>query len=161
MLRRHINYYHDNADTDIYIYNDNNSTQGIEDWQCNGSEYPYVVEQKKWFDLFAKLINEQGGWKIGADTYKVDMIIYDSAGDPVKAKNYLEKLVLQDGVKFILGSPTNNPATDAEVTEPNKVICLGVDVTGTSADPKIQYYYTPPGLFFRWFYVRCLPSNGA
>ena len=54
-------------------------TQGIEDWQCTGSEYPSGVEQKKWFDLFAKLINEQGGWKIGADTYDVDMIIYDSA----------------------------------------------------------------------------------
>ena len=104
------------------------------------------IEQKKWLDLFAKVINEQGGWKIGADTYDVEMIVYDSQGDPAKAKNYLEKLVLQDGVKFILASPTNNPATDAEVTEPNKVICLGMDVIGTSADPKLQYYYTPIGM---------------
>ena len=109
---------------------------------------PSGVEQKKWLDLFAKLINEQGGWKIGADTYDVDMIIYDSGGDAAQAKNYLEKLVLQDGVKFILGSPTNNPATDAEVTEPNKVICLGIDAIGTSADPKLQYYWTPNGMFF-------------
>ncbi len=109
---------------------------------------PMGVEQKKWLDLFAKLINEQGGWKIGADTYDVDMIVYDGEGDAAKAKNYLEKLVLQDGVKFILGSPTSNPATDAEVTEPNKVICLGIDAIGTSADPKIQYYWTPIGMFF-------------
>jgi len=109
---------------------------------------PMGLEQKKWLDLLAKLVNEQGGWKIGADTYKVEMIVYDSAGDATKAKNYLEKLVLQDGVKFILGTPTGNPATDTEVTEPNKVICLGLDVIGTSTDPKIQYYWTPNGMFF-------------
>ena len=83
------------------------------------------------------------------------MIIYDSQDDPAKAKSYLEKLVLQDGVKFILGSPTSNPATDAEVTEPNKVILLGWDVIGISADPKLQYYYTPTGMFFNCgaFYI--------
>ena len=56
------------------------STQGIEDWPCqNRSECRYGIESKKWYELFAKLINEQGGWKIGADTYDVEMIIYDSA----------------------------------------------------------------------------------
>jgi ABC-type branched-subunit amino acid transport system substrate-binding protein len=106
------------------------------------------LEQKKWLDLFAKLINAQGGWKIGSDTYTVDMIVYDSQGDAAKAKNYLERLVLQDGVKYILGSPTGDPAVDTTVTEPNKVIDLGVDVTGTSTDPSIQYYWTPNGMFF-------------
>ena len=113
-----------------------------------GLNSPQGIEQKKWYELFAKLINEQGGWKIGYDTYDVEMIIYDTQNDPAKSKNYLEKLVLQDGVKFILGSPTGNPTTDAEVTEPNKVICFGFDVIGSSADPKIQYYYTPLGMMF-------------
>lgn len=109
---------------------------------------PMGLEPKKWLDLFAKLINDQGGWKIGSDTYKVDMIIYDSQGDAAKAKSYLERLVLQDGVKIILASPTSDPAVDTTVTEPNKVICLGLDVMGTSTDPKIQYYWTPNGMFF-------------
>jgi len=106
------------------------------------------LESQKWLNLFAKLINNQGGWKIGADTYDITMIIYDSAGDAAKAKSYLERLVLQDGVKFILGSPTGDPAIDTTVTEPNKVICLGLDVMGTSTDPAIQYYWTPNGMFF-------------
>ena len=109
---------------------------------------PMGLEQKKWLDLFAKLLNAQGGWKIGSDTYKVNMIVYDSQGDAAKSKSYLERLVLQDGVKYILGSPTGDPAVDTTVTEPNKVICLGVDVMGTSTDPKIQYYWTPNGMFF-------------
>jgi ABC-type branched-subunit amino acid transport system substrate-binding protein len=106
------------------------------------------LEQKKWYDLLAKLVNEQGGWKIGADTYDVEMIIYDSAGDAVKGKDLLNKLIFQDGVKFIFGSPTGNAATDAEDTEPNKVICLSGDWGNASADPKIQYYFTPMGGFF-------------
>jgi len=106
------------------------------------------LEPKKWLELFAKLINDGGGWKIGNDTYDIDMIVYDSAGDAAKAKSYLERLVLQDGVKFILGSPTGDPAIDTTVTESNKVICLGLDTTGTSTDPALQYYWTPNGMFF-------------
>ena len=109
---------------------------------------PMGLEPKKWLELFAKLINDKGGWKIGADTYDIDMIIYDSQGDAAKAKSYLERLVLQDGVKYIMGSPTADPAVDTTVTEPNKVICLGLDVMGTSTDPAIQYYWTPNGMFF-------------
>ena len=111
------------------------------------------VETKKWYELFAKLINEQGGWKIGADTYDVEMIVYDSQDDPAKGKTYLEKLVLQDGVKFIFGSPTSNAATDTEVTEPNKVILLGLDFIGVAADPKIQYFWEPMGMFFARGYM--------
>jgi len=109
---------------------------------------PMGLEQQKWLELFAKLKNDQGGWEIGGDTYTVDMIVYDSQGDAAKAKSYLERLVLQDGVKYILGSPTSDPAVDTTVTEPNKVICLGLDVMGTSTDPAIEYYWTPNGMFF-------------
>ncbi len=113
-----------------------------------GLNIPMGLEQKKWLVLFAKLINEKGGWKIGRENYKVEMIIYDNQGDAVKAKTDLEKLVLEDGVKFILGDPTGSPGVTTTVTEPNKVICLGLDLTNVSADPKIQYYYTPNGMFF-------------
>ncbi len=35
-------------DTDYnYIYHDNNSTQGIEDWQCNWIGYPYGDRRKE------------------------------------------------------------------------------------------------------------------
>ena len=114
---------------------------------------PTGLEIKKVYDLLAKLINEQGGWKIGADTYDVEMIIYDSQGDAAKGKSYLEKLVLQDGVKFILGSATGNAATDTEVTEPNKVILLGIDFAGVATGPKIQYFWEPFGMFFARGYM--------
>ncbi|MBN2038923.1 MAG: ABC transporter substrate-binding protein [Spirochaetes bacterium] len=106
------------------------------------------LEQSKWLKLLARLVNENGGWEIGGKKYMIDMIIYDTQGDPVKAKNNLEKLVMEDGVKIILGDPTGSSGVTTSVTEPNKVLCLAVDVTNFSADPKIKYYYTPNGLFF-------------
>ena len=67
---------------------------------------------------------------------------------PPRQRTYLEKLVLQDGVKFIFGGGTGNAATDAEVTEPNKVIYLSGDWGNAAADPNIHYYFTPMGGFF-------------
>ncbi len=106
------------------------------------------LEQHKWLKLLAKLANEEGGWKIGGENYKIDMILYDNQGDAVKSKTNLEKLVMEDGVKIILGDPAGSSGVTTSVTEPNKVLVLAVDVTNFSTDPKIKYYYTPNGLFF-------------
>jgi len=112
---------------------------------------PSGVEAKNWFELFAKLVNDQGGLQVGGDRYKVEMIVYDSQGDAVKAKTNLEKLVLQDGVKFVFGSifgVTGSAPVDITVTEPNKVINLSGDVTDVSAAPNVQYFYAVGGTYF-------------
>ena len=102
------------------------------------------LQTKKWYDLFAKLINNSGGWKIGNDTYQVQMIIYDSQGDVTKAKDSLTRLVLQDGCKFILGgwSVTGSADVDCTVTEPNKVIVISEDLTNQGVVPKYNYYFS-------------------
>jgi branched-chain amino acid transport system substrate-binding protein len=104
------------------------------------------IQTKKWLDLYAKLYNDAGGWEIGGEKYEVEMVVYDNQGDSAKAKDYLEKLVLQDGCKFILGG-SGSVGVDITVTEPNKVICFGSDFTNVSADPKVQYYYTTGNFF--------------
>ena len=35
------------------------------------------VEIQRWMNLFAKIVNEKGGWKIGNDVYKLQSIVYD------------------------------------------------------------------------------------
>ena len=105
------------------------------------------LPQARWYQLYAKLINDQGGWKLGGDTYKINMIIYDDQGDPIKEKNNLEKLVLQDGVKFILNG-SSTPGVDIEITEPNKVIILENDLSDVISDPAVQYAYQGNGMYF-------------
>jgi len=108
------------------------------------------IEGRKWVDLFAKLINNAGGWKIGSDIYDVQIISYDTQADATKAKNLLERVVLQDGVKFIVGgSPTGSPAVDMSVTEANKVVCFGTDMQDVTAGADVKYYYAVFGTFAR------------
>ena len=101
---------------------------------------PMGVQEKKWFELFAKLYNDKGGWEIGGEKYKVEMIIYDDQGDQVKAKSNLERLVLQDGCKIIFRG-TQGAVTDGLVTEPNKVLVCGEDMMDQCSDPKLQYWF--------------------
>ena len=106
------------------------------------------LQGKKWLDLFAKLYNDAGGWKIGNDTYKVQMILYDSQGNAQTAKDLLTRLVLQDEVKFVLGQiSTGSAQVDVTVTEPNKVIVIHEDLTDLAASPENQYFYTTGNFF--------------
>jgi branched-chain amino acid transport system substrate-binding protein len=55
------------------------------------------------FSMGAKRINEQGGLKIGGDTYMIDLIVEDNGGSPTMTSTAVTKLVYQEGAKFILG----------------------------------------------------------
>ena len=106
------------------------------------------LQDKKWFDLFAKLANEAGGWKIGNDTYQVQMVIYDSQGNQTTAKDELTRLVLNDGCKFIIGQiSTGSAQVDCSVTEPNKILVVHEDLTNQAAGPQNQYFYTTGNFF--------------
>ena len=107
------------------------------------------LQTKNWYNLMAKLYNDAGGWKIGNDTYKVQMIIYDTQGNVTTAKDELTRLVLNDGCKYIIGfNITGSADVDATVTEPNKVIAVAEDLTNQGVNPKYQYYF-PTGNFFQ------------
>jgi ABC-type branched-subunit amino acid transport system substrate-binding protein len=110
---------------------------------------PRGIQTANWYKLMTKLINEAGGWKIGNDTYTIEMIIYDPHGSAATAKDDLTRLVLQDGCKYILGwSVTGSADVDTTVTEPNKVIVIAEDLTNQGVNPKYQYYF-PTGNFFQ------------
>ncbi|MCI0430465.1 MAG: ABC transporter substrate-binding protein [Rhodospirillales bacterium] len=53
-------------------------------------------------EIWAETINAQGGLKIGDDTYKIEFVGYDDEAETDKALQGAKKLVLEDGVKFIL-----------------------------------------------------------
>ncbi len=47
--------------------------------------------------------NEHGGIKVGADSYKVEIVFYDDEGDSDTTANLIEKLITEDKVNFLLG----------------------------------------------------------
>ena len=59
---------------------------------------------KQGWDMAVEKINNEGGLKIGADTYKIDLIIEDDKASPEASTTAATKLCYQDNVKFVLGS---------------------------------------------------------
>jgi ABC-type branched-subunit amino acid transport system substrate-binding protein len=107
------------------------------------------LETKKWMDLVVKMINEQGGWKIGNDVYTLEYTAYDGGyNDPTKTRSAVEKAVLQDGIKFLIADWGDVPQVTGTVTEPNKVLTLGLDNTGELLKPGSKYFINSSGIYF-------------
>lgn len=77
---------------------------------------------KRGYDLAVKRINERGGVKVGGKSYKLKVIYYDDESTPARGAQLAERLIKQDGVKFMLG-PYSSGLTKAiaPVTEKYKV----------------------------------------
>lgn len=74
------------------------------------------------YDLAVKRINEEGGVKVGDKVYTLRIIYYDDESTPARGAQLADKLINQDGVKFLLG-PYSSGLTKAiaPVTEKHKI----------------------------------------
>lgn len=58
---------------------------------------------KDGYDFYVKHVNEQGGIDIGGKKYKVNITYYDDESDTNTAVKLVEKLITEDGIKYLLG----------------------------------------------------------
>src|SRR5689334_174335 len=86
---------------------------------------------KEGYDFAVEKINAAGGVKVGNETYKLEMKYYDDESDPARATQLAERLVSQDGVKFILG-PYGSPITAAMAPVIEKLQVPMVEANGAS-----------------------------
>lgn len=77
---------------------------------------------KNGYDLAVQRINEKGGVTVGGKNYKIAVQYYDDESTPARAAQLAERLIQQDGIKFILG-PYGSGLTKAvaPVTEKYKI----------------------------------------
>jgi branched-chain amino acid transport system substrate-binding protein len=77
---------------------------------------------QKGYDLAVKRINEMGGVMAGGKSYKLAIKYYDDESTPARGAQLTERLIQQDGVKFMLG-PYSSGLTKAiaPVTEKYKI----------------------------------------
>jgi len=80
------------------------------------------VHAKNGYELAVKRINEKGGVKVGGKSYKLKVVYYDDESTPARGAQLAERLIKQDGVKFMLG-PYSSGLTKAiaPVTEKYKI----------------------------------------
>jgi branched-chain amino acid transport system substrate-binding protein len=77
---------------------------------------------KDGYDLAVKRLNEMGGVKVDGKTYKMKVIYYDDESTPARGAQLTERLIQQDGVKFVLGAYSSAlTKAMAPVTEKYKV----------------------------------------
>lgn len=59
----------------------------------------------------AKWLNEEGGITIGGDTYKIDIVTWDTQDNTTRAREGMEKMV-QEGIHYVIG-PNTDPTAAA------------------------------------------------
>jgi branched-chain amino acid transport system substrate-binding protein len=80
------------------------------------------VHAQKGYDLAIERINAMGGVEVNGKSYKLAVQYYDDESTPARGAQLAERLINQDGVKFILG-PYSSGLTKAiaPVTEKYKI----------------------------------------
>ncbi len=58
----------------------------------------------------AQIINEQGGWDIGGQKYRLQVVSIDDRNDPKVSVAGAERLVYQEGIKYIIGPNVDTTA---------------------------------------------------
>jgi branched-chain amino acid transport system substrate-binding protein len=74
------------------------------------------------YNLGVKRINEMGGVMVGGKAYKLKIKYYDDESTPLRTAQLAERLIKQDGIKYILG-PYSSATTKAiaPITEKYKI----------------------------------------
>jgi branched-chain amino acid transport system substrate-binding protein len=83
------------------------------------------------YDFAVEKINAMGGVKIGDKTYKLEVKYYDDESEAARAAELTERLVSQDGVKFVLG-PYGSPITVAMAPIVEKLKVPMVEANGAA-----------------------------
>lgn len=94
--------------------------------------------------LAAEDVNEKGGLKVGDKTYHVEVIEYDDGYKANEAVTAANRLVFEDGVKYIIGTVGSAPILAIQpITEKNGVITMTLAFTSKALDPEKPYTFRP------------------
>ena len=97
------------------------------------------IHAKNGYDLAVERINSMGGVKVGGQSYKLKVIYYDDESTPARGAQLAERLIKQDGVKFMLG-PYSSGLTKAVAPVTEKYKIPMVEAEGASRSLFTQGY---------------------
>lgn len=97
------------------------------------------IHAQRGYDLAVKRINEMGGVKVGGKSYKLKVVYYDDESTPARGAQLAERLIKQDGVKYMLG-PYSSGLTKAVAPVTEKYKIPMVEAEGASRSLFTQGY---------------------
>jgi len=91
------------------------------------------------YNLAVETINAAGGVEVAGKTYKLDIVYYDDESTPARGAQLAERLISQDGIKFLLG-PYSSGLTKAIAPVTEKYGIPMVEGNGASRSLFTQGY---------------------
>jgi branched-chain amino acid transport system substrate-binding protein len=118
--------------------------------------WPNGITDYNIYKVLIAAINEKGGLAVGNDKYTLELISYDSQNSQETAVAAANRLIYQDGVKFIL-SDGNYTSGYTNITDPQKVIVIAATPDPGLLNPKYNYAFnaatinSSPVVVLGWF----------
>lgn len=100
---------------------------------------PWEIDMLHAIQMDVDEINAAGGLDIGGKKVKIDLVVDDNKCDLALAKTATQKEISQDGIKFIMYDLFCDSVYT--LTEPNKVIAIGVPAGNAIFDKSLKYTY--------------------
>jgi branched-chain amino acid transport system substrate-binding protein len=95
-------------------------------------------------ELAAEDVNSKGGLDVGGKKYKVEVVAYDDHYKAADALTAFNRLVFDDGIKFVVGPLGSAPALAVlPVATENKVITMTMAFTPKALSPEYAYSFRP------------------
>ncbi len=95
-------------------------------------------------ELAAEDVNSKGGLDVGGKKYKVEVVTYDDHYKAADALTAFNRLVFDDGIKFVVGPLGSAPALAVlPVASENKVITMTMAFTPKALSPDFAYSFRP------------------
>ena len=91
------------------------------------------------YNLAVKVINASGGVKVGGKSYMLEIEYYDDESTPARTAQLLERLIKQDGIKYMIG-PYSSATTKAAAPVTEKYKIPMVEAEGASRSLFTQGY---------------------
>lgn len=109
-----------------------------------GPAVPWSTVIRQGMECYAELTNEDGGLKIGDDTYMVELYFADDKFLPEGCTSSAQELVYNEKVDCIVGNWCPGIPAVAAVTEPEKVILISMDWPGWDAQENPYTFFGTP-----------------
>jgi branched-chain amino acid transport system substrate-binding protein len=95
-------------------------------------------------ELAAEDVNAKGGLEVAGKKYKIEVVAYDDHYKAADALTATNRLVFDDGIKFIVGPLGSAPALAVlPVTSENKAITMTMAFTPKALSPDFKYSFRP------------------
>ncbi len=105
----------------------------------SGKYSPNGIHAQNGYEIAVKRINDMGGVMVGGKAYKLKIQYYDDESTPARGAQLVERLIKQDGVKYMLG-PYSSGLTKAVAPVVNKYKIPMVEAEGASRSLFTQGY---------------------